>query len=316
MKLAVTCPGQGLARTNLLAPYTKYRPVFHHTLAELDETLNQKFSHNLFNHEPQWLAKTSNAQPAILSTTYIINEIIRNQFDIELVSPSTVLLGHSLGEYTALLLNQQLTLPTALKLVQMRAQLMEQLDLQSLGYRMKAIMFRPANYSQVLKVCVDNKVLANANSYQQLVLSGKESEINHTIDQINATKKLVMKTVDLPVQIPFHHETLAPIQLELESFLATQPIKPGITSVVSNLNGKETRTSADIIHNTIHLNSKPVQWIESMETLTNMGVTDIVNLGPGQVLHNINTKFPFTNHSLDTLDPDQIQTIKDMDIAP
>lgn len=304
MRYGITCPGQGFIKSNLLLPYINHRPIFQNSLDIIDDALNQKFSQKLFNNNDQWLLSTKNAQPAIVATTYIINQILQKLYGINLITPNAVIMGHSLGEYTGLLLNGKLSLSTTIKLVSLRGQLMEQLDLSSKEYTMKVIMFKPSNYDHIVQICSQHKVLANINSHQQVVLSGKQSTITETIKLINSQNRIILKVIDLPVEVPFHNEVMAPVESELKSFLEQEEDiggGGGITTMISNLTGKVS-DDQDLIENTIAVNSKPVRWVDSINTLTEMGVTEVINFGPGQVLHNLNGKFPLTNYSLDTLE--------------
>lgn len=317
MRYAITCPGQGFVRGQLLRPHIKYKPLFQRSLEIIDDCLQESFSEKLFHENESWLLNTSNAQPAIMATTYIINEILVKQFNLNLINSNAVLLGHSLGEYTALLLNQKLSLPTAIKLARLRGQLMERLQSSTnTKFTMKAIMFRGDNFERIQQICNHNEVLANINSPQQLVLSGPKTTVDETINQINASKRLILKVVDLPVTIPFHHKSLSPIQSELQAFLESESTgnnnntyNPGITEMVSNLTG-ELAQDDKLLPNTICLNSCPVQWVKSLQTLSRMGITEVINLGPGQILHNINSKFDFTNYSLDSLNTSEIESIQ------
>jgi len=299
---AITCPGQGIVKDGLLAPYVKFQQHFEESLEIIDESLNEKFSEKLLNDQEgfgkQWLIHTSNAQPAILATTYIICEIIRKEYGIDLPQNEKVqfLLGHSLGEYTALLLAGVLDLAGAIKLVRERGRLMEEL-VSSDEYSMVALMFKPKDFNEIMLKSKEMKVLANINSYQQLVLSGKLSEIEETIETINSKSKKILKTVKLPVKIPFHNSILHDIEPKLLQLAA--PIQKPTKPIVSNLQGE---VSADPLLSTIRANSQPVQWTKSMEYLVRNDITDVINLGPGDVLNGLNSKFKVRNHSVDSVE--------------
>ncbi|CUM54715.1 uncharacterized protein AC631_04248 [Debaryomyces fabryi] len=299
---AITCPGQGIIKDGLLVPYAKFQHHFQESLEIIDESLNEKFSEKLLNNQDgfgkQWLIHTSNAQPAILATTYIICEIVRKEYGIDLPRNEKVqfLLGHSLGEYTALLLSGVLDLTGAIKLVRERGRLMEEL-VSSDDYSMVALMFKPSYFSEIMLKSKEMEVLANVNSYQQIVLSGKLSKIDETIKAINNESKKILKTVKLPVKIPFHNSILHEIEPKLLQ-LAT-PIQKPTKPIISNLQGE---VSADPLLSTIRANSQPVQWTKSMEYLVRNNITDIINLGPGDVLKGLNSKFKVRNHSVESVE--------------
>lgn len=299
-KYAITCPGQGLIYTGILRPYEQYRKHFQPILDEADEVLQEKFSEKLFDPSPEfakkWLINTSNAQPAILTTTFVINKILKQEFNVHLVENATYLLGHSLGEYTAQLLAGVIDYKTALNLVRKRGQLMENL-FKSDEYGMVALMFKPTNFETILGKTSD--YLANINSHQQVVLSGKLAGIQELVASINSEKKLILRSIQLPVKIPFHSTVLQPIEEELSNILTPVNLKSPITPIIGNLNGKPIN---DFMQSTIAANSKPVQWVNSMEYLMENGITNIINLGPGDVLQGINSKYKMQNTLIDSIE--------------
>lgn len=301
-RYAIACPGQGIVKDGLLAPYAKFHSHFKESLEIIDETLKEKLSEKLLNDTPgtgkEWLIHTSNAQPAILATTYIICEILNKEYGINLPQNDKVeyLLGHSLGEYTAHLLGGTLDLAGAISLVRERGRLMEEL-ITSEEYCMVALMFKPSFFNDILETSQREKVLANINSYQQIVLSGKSSKIDEVVKLINSESKKILRAVKLPIRIPFHNSILQEIELLLFDF--GSPLKDPSKPIVSNLTGA---VSDNAYASTIKANSQPVQWIKSIEYLLQNGITDVINLGPGDVLQGLNSKFKIRNHSIDGIE--------------
>lgn len=301
-KFAVTCPGQGALYKGLLAPYEKYRPVFQECLTEIDEALQENFSEKLLNKDAnytkEFLTKTSRAQPAIVATTYIINQILKKLHGVDLFQDDGVsyVLGHSLGEYSGLLLSGGIDLYTAMQLVRRRGILMEQLA-QGEKYGMTALIFRPQHFLRVCAVAQLRKVLSNINSEQQVAISGRLSEIQEAIKEINGSSKIIMKQVSLPTTIPFHNRVLEKIEPELINYLDREK-DPTVPQVMNLTATSQTGRRLRLI---IDANSQPVRWHESLKLLSEKGVTDVVNLGPGDLLRAFMTRFPFRTHSVDSL---------------
>lgn len=301
-KVAVTCPGQGALYKGLLAPYVKYRPVFQEYLSEIDEALQENFSEKLLNrdtnHTKEFLTKTSRAQPAIVATTYIINQLLKKVHGVDLFQENGIsyVLGHSLGEYSALLLSGGIDLYTAMQLVHQRGVLMEHLTQGENG--MTALIFRPQHFSRVCAVAQQRRVLANINSEQQVAISGRLAEIQEAVEELNASSKIIMRQISLPTTIPFHNKVLDQIEPELLKYLDREkdPIVPQIMNLTAApKTGKRLRLI-------IEANSKPVRWNESLKLLSEKGVTDVVNLGPGDLLKAFMARFPFRTHSVDSLE--------------
>lgn len=307
IKYAVTCPGQGFVREGLLGPLKQFEHIYKDDLTVIDDSLQEKFSDQLYTHSSDWLMKTSNAQPAIVATTYIINKILREHYGLDVVKHSRVILGHSLGEYSGLLLSDRLDLSTTMKLVRLRGKLMESLDTSE--YSMKVLTFKSEKFLEILHACNKNSIVANINHDQQITISGKTNALNTTIKEINNNKhkRVISRITSLPVSIPFHNSLIQSIEPDLLQY--SESIRPSSLPMITNLTGEEKTNDQEIFNNIIAVNSKPVQWVKSMNHLSNLGITHVINMGPGTILHNINKKYPFKNFSLDDFATD-LDTIK------
>lgn len=306
---ALALPGQGIVRPGLLKSYASLRhSVLKDEIKILDKTLGNSFTENLFGDQnPNWLSRTSNAQPAILTASYFLYIILKRQYNVDLV-PKHIkfMLGHSLGEYTALLINGNIGYEFALNLVSKRGKLMEDLvNTENHGgnFGMRAILCRPNSFDSLLELFSDAGILANINNRNQIVVSGEVNKIDKVIEEINnKEKRLILKNVKLPVSIPFHNKILSVIQPKL-SELCTGHYSKGKVPIISNMTGLPTMDTDTLISNTIEVNSKPVQWVKSMEFLIKTGeVTDIINFGPGDVLQGINSKFSIKNHKINSIE--------------
>ncbi|CUM62905.1 uncharacterized protein PRCAT00000464001 [Priceomyces carsonii] len=298
LSYALAFPGQGVIENGLLANYSEYRSKLQRTLDTVDASLNERFTENLFDTNPdfnrEWLLKTSNAQPAILVTSFVICKLMNKIFDLDIVHNASYLLGHSLGEYTALLLSGVLDLGTAVKLVRERGLLMEKL-ITSDEYGMLALMFRSNNFDRILDEA--RNYIANINSYQQIVLSGKRSDLENVVSSMNKKSKIVLKSVFLPVRIPFHSPMIRQIEPALTALLPTanRPCVP----IISNLYGEP---SVECLQNTIAVNSRPVQWVKSIEYLIKNDTDTIINIGPGSSLAGFSSKFKINTININSLD--------------
>lgn len=291
-KIALTCPGQGLNLLAAFAGFHKHKHLFEPLLNEVDDALGEKLSLSLFDNNPQLdLMRTYYAQPAILTATACIHEYIRRVHGLILIRQPEVeyILGHSLGEYSALAVSGMLELGTAAQLVRKRAQLMEDLVSNSDNYQMKALIFRAPSFAKVLKHCDDSQILANVNTSQQIVVAGEKQKIQAVLDQL--PKRTIAKVATLPVKIPFHNELLRPIETELVKWIESKAIRLPTKPFVLNLTGEVSLDPQHILSSILRTNSRPVQWVSSMETLKAEGINKIYALGPGEVLSGLNSKF-------------------------
>ncbi|ABN64456.2 Malonyl CoA-acyl carrier protein transacylase (MCT) [Scheffersomyces stipitis CBS 6054] len=316
-KFALALPGQGIVRSGFLAPYKKYQHHFQQHLEIVDEALGEKFSENLFNESEsfsrQWLLKTSNAQPAILTTTYAILEIIKRELYIDLAARASFLLGHSLGEYTALAVAGIIDLPTAVRLVRKRALLMEEVVAsereKNIAKHTDTLMIRPTSFDTVIVRARQKGILANVNSRQQIVVSGQLQLLQSFVAEINSDTKLVLRAVKLPVEIPFHNELLQPVVQPLRDEIYSHKVREQRVPIISNLTGKPSYDHHGTIANTLEANYRPVQWVDSLEYLVGAGVSTVVNVGPGEVLQGLNSKFAVDNISVDM--PESFEKVRE-----
>lgn len=297
---AVACPGQGILPRGCLLPFAKHQPLFQKSLDSVDEALGEQFSKYLLepSGSDSWSLSTSNAQPAIVTSTYVIKELFRDLYGVDLAKDSRVshLLGHSLGEYTALLLGGALTLPQAVQIVRKRGLLMEEL-VKGEEFAMVVLVFKPTSFDSVLEIAQKYRVLACVNNQTQILISGDPGTLKAALTEMNTPKKTILKLVKLPVTIPFHNEVLSCIEADLNALLTAK----GTSSkpIVSNCRGE---LSSDLFSTTVLANSQPVQWKKSMEYIIGEGVTDMVNLGPGNAVGAINSRFEVRNHAVGNLE--------------
>ncbi|GEQ67801.1 hypothetical protein JCM33374_g1466 [Metschnikowia sp. JCM 33374] len=302
--LAVACPGQGIVPRGCLYGVRAYRPLFQQTLDCVDSVLDTNVSDILLQEPPHssappdpWSLSTANAQPAIVAATYALTEILKDVHDIDLTSDRRVsyFLGHSLGEYTALLLAGVLTLPQAVRVVRERGLLMEQV-VQDNRYEMRVLVFRPSAYNTVYDVATEHGVLACANNNSQVSISGDPATLDAVIDKLNTPKKTVLKQVKLPVTVPFHSKILQEIEPKLAALVSET--RPSSKPIISNYTGGISQ--GNLFANTVKCNSAPVQWKRSMEFLESAGVDAVISLGPGSAVDAINAKYAMANFGVKT----------------
>lgn len=300
MKFAISCPGQGILRQNLLLPFKN-----HHFLQKDIDTINNAMNYDfvltLYNNKPELLTDTSVAQLAILSYTYLSTQLLKQAYGLDILCPSYIL-GHSLGEYSALLLSGILDLDSAIKLVYKRGLLMKSL-VKDLSAKLSPELNSPFGMVAMMSKDISNippHLIANYNSPSQTVLSGKLSEIE---------KYTTSRSIKLSVNIPFHTSYLKPIikDLGIDSFSKQR------VPIISNLTGEPSVDSESTIHNTLQANYQPVQWVKSMNYLKLQNITKLINLGPGSVLSRLNKGYGIDNLDLDDIEnSEQIDKLKEL----
>lgn len=296
--IALACPGQGVNILESLKMCERYRKEVKEELEIVEDTLKTRFTTDMIESKDKkhdkWMAKTSNAQPAILGISYIIHKLIKKLSGIDLTKQANFLIGHSLGEYTTLVLTRIIKFQTGMELVKRRGELMEKIGAQNErgeGYVMKVLFFDRERRRKVIEEAISRGVLGCVNCDDQVVVSGRRSEVKDFIFDLKENHGIGLRLEEVKVTLPFHNKLFFDIEEELRDFLSKKKLGEQIRPIVSNLTGNISYVSTASVENTIKGNSRPVQWSSSVKTLKANGVSTIITLEPSRILSYINAKF-------------------------
>ena len=272
MKTAYIFPGQGSQTVGMgadLGAETRYFDI-------ANEVLGYDLKKICFEGPDEELRLTANAQPAILTTSLAM---LKQHQDEEL--PSMVA-GHSLGEYTALVAAAVLSFEEAVKLVHLRGLLMEKAVPQGEGSMAAIIGIAEA---QLNSMCHDDQglvELANINTHEQIVISGEAAAVKRIIEKAeNAGAK---RAILLQVSGPFHSSLMKVIAEEFEKELDKVNFKNARIPIVSNVLADYVRDAEEIKKLLVRQLFSPVLWRQSVEKMIEDGVSKFKEIGPGNVL--------------------------------
>jgi [acyl-carrier-protein] S-malonyltransferase len=277
--LCFVFPGQGSQRVGMGADLCGRWAVARHTFAEADEALGLALSRLCFEGPEETLRLTVNAQPALLSTCVAIARVL----EAEVGLTPDVVAGHSLGEYSALACAGALRFDDAVRLVRLRGELMQ--AAVPVGEGAMAAVMRLAN-DDVAALCRDaaqGRVLvpANWNGGGQVVVSGHADAVARAVELAGARGGTA---VPLDVSAPFHSPLMAPAAAGLAAALATVSIAPPRVPVVANVDAEPNLSAARVADLLVRQVTGSVLWEASVRRLAAMGVTTVVEVGPGKVL--------------------------------
>ncbi|HIE52580.1 MAG TPA: ACP S-malonyltransferase [Armatimonadetes bacterium] len=277
-KVAFLFPGQGSQAVGMgRAAYEadeRVRAVF----AQADQQLGFALSRLCFEGPEGELHQTQNAQPALLVVSYALWQLVADQG----VQPA-FLAGHSLGEYTALLVAGALDFPTALQLVRRRGELMRDASRLRPG-TMVAILKLTAE--EVETLCAEATAWgtvcpANYNAPGQVVVSGEAV----AVEQVAAwARERGGRVVPLRVSGAFHTPLMAPAAAGLEVELQRATWRDAQVPVVTNVDAEPTTAAAALREKLARQLTNGVRWVESLQRMAQEGVTTFVEIGPGSVL--------------------------------
>ena len=279
---SVVFPGQGSQTVGMAKELYNSKSYIKELFSRADEILGFSLSKIILEGPKIELDQTENTQPAIFLVSYSIFEMIKRDTDINL-SKAKYFAGHSLGEYSALAASGSLDFDQTIKLLKARGKAMQTVFptgeagmLAVLGVDIKII-------SNLIKENIQNYecYIANDNSNGQIVISGKDKDLNLLIEDL---KKKAIKNIKLPVSAPFHCKLMSPATEVMRKEILNTNFKNLNNVIVSNVTAGEITNSDQIKDLLIKQIESPVRWRESIIYMINNGVRKIIEIGPGKVL--------------------------------
>ena len=261
-----------------MSRYSSY-PVVRDTFAEASAALGQDLW-ALVEAGDDALNQTVNTQPVMLAADIAVYRAWRAAGG----GAPTLLAGHSLGEYAALVAGGALAFADALPLVRFRAQAMQEAVPEGVG-AMAAIMgLDEAGVADACREAAQGQVVeaVNFNAPDQIVIAGHREAVERAVAAAKArgAKRAIM----LPVSAPFHCQLMRPAAERLAGYLANVAVDPPAVPVMHNVDAREAET-ADAIRAALSAQAaSPVRWVETVRAFVAQDITRIVECGPGKVL--------------------------------
>jgi [acyl-carrier-protein] S-malonyltransferase len=279
MKLAMVFPGQGSQSIGMLQAYAGL-PGVDEVRATAAKILGEPFVRLLDEGPAEQLALTVNTQPAMLAAGVAAFRAWR-----ALGGPQPdFVAGHSLGEYSALVAAEALSLEDALPLVRFRAQCMQEAVPEGLG-AMAAIL--GLDDEGVRAACAESAEgeavqAVNFNAPGQVVIAGHATAVARAITACMA--RGAKRAMPLPVSAPFHSSLMQPAALRLRDALARVQIQAPRMPLINNVDVAEETDPARIRDALVRQAAAPVRWAEGVRRMAELGATQVLESGPGKVL--------------------------------
>ena len=278
---AFVFPGQGSQAVGMLDAWGDHLAV-RRTLAEASDALGEDIASLIHVGPKDLLDLTTNTQPVMLTAAIACYRA----WQVETGLVPSVVAGHSLGEYSALVAAGSLTLADALPLVRFRAQAMQDAVPVGVG-AMAAILGMDA---QAVRDCCAEVVATsgevveavNFNDPKQTVIAGTKAGVDLTCVALKALG--AKRTLLLQVSAPFHSSLMRPAAERLkEKLAATRIVEPAI-AVINNID-VSAETAPDAIRDALYRQAfGAVRWVEVVQAIRGRGITHILECGPGKVL--------------------------------
>lgn len=310
-QFAFVFPGQGSQSVGMLDAWGEH-PVVVQTLQEASDALGEDLGRLIHEGPKEALALTTNTQPVMLVAGIAAYRVWMAEVG---VAP-TVVAGHSLGEYSALVAANALTLAQALPLVRLRAQAMQEAVPVGAG-AMAAILGLDA--PRVTAICAEvtqsfdsatNEVVeaVNFNDPAQTVIAGSKAAVEQACVALKAGG--AKRALPLPVSAPFHSRLMQPAAEKLKERLeATEFAQPTI-ALINNIDVAVEVEDARIRDALYRQAFGPVRWVECVQAIKARGVAAVVECGPGKVLAGLIKRIDPELTGLALFDPASLQDVQ------
>ena len=278
--IAFVFPGQGSQAVGMLSDLANTQPEVAHTFAQASDVLGYDLWSLVQDGPAETLNETDKTQPALLAASVAI----WRAYVASGKPMPTVLAGHSLGEYSALVCAGVMAFSDAVKLVELRGQLMQQAVPAGTGAMYAIIGLDNDAIAAACESASQGAVVSpvNFNSPGQVVIAGEKDAVERAAAACKAAGAKM--AVALPVSVPSHCALMKPAADKLAEALANITFSAPIIPVINNVDVVAPTDVASIKDALVRQLYCPVRWTETVEAMASQGVEHLVECGPGKVL--------------------------------
>ena len=280
---ALLFPGQGSQIVGMGSEFYENFDIVKTIFKEADEKLNYNISKIILEGPENELQLTQNTQPAILTVSYSIFKVLKDEFGFEFKN-FNYFAGHSLGEYSALVCAESLSFNDAVYLLNERGKAMQEAVpvgkgsmLAVLGLKTEELINMMQNINFKEGICE----IANDNANGQIIISGDKDSVQ--LFQ-NLLKEKKIKSIPLKVSAPFHCSLMKPAAEIMKNKINKVKFYDPIFEIINNVTAKVEKNSdiiKDLLINQIY---STVRWRESLINMEVAGVKNFIEVGPGKAL--------------------------------
>jgi len=284
---AFVFPGQGAQTVGMGKSLVENSSVARAVFEEASDALSLDMEKLCFEGPEETLRLTENTQPAILTVSIAAYRVLAEEVGL---TPS-YLAGHSLGEYAALVASGVFAFRDAVYAVKQRGKFMQEAVPVGEG-AMAAVLGLPREkVSEICEQAAQGDVVdpANYNSPGQVVISGHKDAVERA--GALAKEAGAKKVIPLSVSAPFHSALMKQAGERLKGVLEGFEVGKMTVPVIANVTGKPYESEDEVIPMLVKQVSSPVYWEQTMETMRDLGVDRVIELGPGKVLSGLFKRF-------------------------
>ncbi|MDH5327372.1 MAG: ACP S-malonyltransferase [Gammaproteobacteria bacterium] len=302
MSLAFVFPGQGSQSVGMLTALAEQFPVVTQTYELASQVLNYDLWDVVQNGPVEKLNQTDVTQPAMLCAGVAVWRVWQEKQGPQ----PTVLAGHSLGEYTALVCAGVLELKDAVALVADRGRFMQEAVPAGEGAMAAIIGLEDA---QVIKACEDSTQdevvqAVNFNSPGQVVIAGNTAAVERAVEACKSAG--AKRALVLPVSVPSHCQLMEPAAHYLAERLRNISFNSAAIAVINNVDVSVSNEADEVKDALVRQLCNPVRWVDTVNKMAADGVDTIVECGPGKVLMGLNKRINRKVNNFSVFSPESI----------
>ena len=279
---AILFPGQGSQVVGMGSEFYNNFSSVKEIFNSADEKLKFKLSKVILEGPEDQLKLTQNTQPAILTVSYAIFKILKEEFNYNFEN-TKYFAGHSLGEYSALLCAGSLSFEDALYLLFERGKSMQEAVPVGKGGMLAVLGSENEEIEDCIKKIKSKGVceIANDNAPGQIIVSGNIELIQELQNILKENKK---KSIMLPVSAPFHCSLMNAAATNMKSKIENVNFTKPNYEIITNVSASPTNDPAEIKKLLVEQIYSKVRWRESILYMANQNITEYLEIGPGKVL--------------------------------
>ncbi|BEM27629.1 malonyl CoA-acyl carrier protein transacylase [Serratia marcescens] len=279
-QFAFVFPGQGSQTVGMLAELAAQFPIVEETFGEASSALGYDLWQLVQQGPAEELNKTWQTQPALLAASVAIFRVWQQQGG----KAPTLMAGHSLGEYSALVCAGVLDFKAAIRLVELRGKLMQEAVPEGTGAMYAIIGLDNDAIAKACEESAQGQVVSpvNFNSPGQVVIAGNKEAVERAGAACKAAG--AKRALPLPVSVPSHCALMKPAADKLAVALQDITFNAPQVPVVNNVDVRTENDPEAIRSALVRQLYSPVRWTESVEFIAAQGVTSLLEVGPGKVL--------------------------------
>ena len=279
---ALLFPGQGSQIVGMGSEFYNNFDIVKKIFKDADEKLNYSISKLILNGPEDQLQLTQNTQPSILTVSFSIFKVLKEEFNFDF-NTFNYFAGHSLGEYSALVCSESLKFEDALYLLYERGKAMQEAVPVGKGSMLAILGAKIKDISDLLNSLKEKGVceIANDNADGQVIVSGDKDSV---VSFQSLLKEKKIKSIPLKVSAPFHCSLMKSAADKMSDKIKNINFRNPTHSILSNVTAKIEKNPENIKKLLINQIFSTVKWRETIINISNEGVSNFVEIGPGKVL--------------------------------